>query len=449
MSVRHQTARIDLPRRPQTSDAPAVLASEQHGESLSELPRLVSLRTSIELFAGGGGLALGLSQAGLKHIAVNELDSRANETLAANRCGLDRWPLLPGDCAKQDWRALRGQATVVAGGAPCQPFSIGGVHRGDEDERNLWPVFIDVVRQVRPLAVIGENVRGLARESFRPYLDYICDQLAAPSVRPEEDEPWWLHHERLLEVLDHDAIDPTERYLVDRRVMLAADYGVPQLRHRLFLVAFRSDAPISWDFEAEWGSRWDWPAPSHDRDALLAAQLDGSYWDEYGLPRLTPDVTMTRRRAVERAADLMSDGQIARWRTLRDALEGHLDGDFGVPLPEPQDTIDASGFDHHVGIPGARLYTGHSGNRLDWPAKTIKAGVHGVPGGEHVVLLDDGTHRYLTVRECARVQTFPDDWLFKGPRSEASRQIGNAVPVRLSRLLGTAVLETLDRAVEV
>jgi len=103
---------------------------------------------------------------------------------------------------------------------------------------------------------------------------------------------------------------------------------------------------------------------------------------------------------------------------------------------------------HHVGIPGARLYKGHSGNPLDWQAKTIKAGVHGVPGGEHVVLLDDGTHRYLTVRECARVQTFPDDWHFKGPRSEASRQIGNAVPVRLAKIMGTAVMGAIQDALD-
>lgn len=403
---------------------------------------LLSARTSIELFAGGGGLALGLAQAGFRHIAVNELDARANETLAANR----GWPILAGDCSRQDWLALRGQATLIAGGAPCQPFSIGGVHRGNEDARNLWPVFIDVVRQVRPCAVIGENVRGLARESFRPYLDYICDRLAAPTVGPTKGEPWWLHHERLLKILNHDEINLDERYLVDRRVLLAADYGVPQLRHRLFIVAFRADVPIAWDADATWGRRWNWPAPTHDRNALLAAQLDGSYWDEHGIPRVSPDLTVGRRRAVERAAQLVSDCHLTRWRTLRDALKGQLDGDASVPLPEPRDATNALGFDHHVGIPGARLYQGHSGNQLDWPAKTIKAGVHGVPGGEHVVLLDDGTHRYLTVRECARVQTFPDEWHFKGPRSEASRQIGNAVPVRLARLLGKAVLEALETA---
>jgi DNA (cytosine-5)-methyltransferase 1 len=444
---RHLAEMAFRPARP--LDSTRVIAEAPAQDVILDPQSLASLNTSIELFAGGGGMALGLAQSGLNHVAVNELDGRSNETLVHNRGASGAWPMLPGDCAKQDWASYCGAATIVAGGAPCQPFSIGGVHRGDEDDRNLWPVFIDVVRQVRPLAAIGENVRGLARESFRPYLDYICDRLAAPTLVAGPDEGWWAHHARLRDVLEHDDFDPTERYLVDRRVVLAADYGVPQLRYRLFIVAFRADVGVEWDHEAEWGERWFWPRPTHDRDALLAAQADGSYWEEHNLPRSTPSLTVTRRRAVERAGELMRAGQIERWRTLRDALGINVDEGAMAALPEPRDGHPMPGFDHHVGIPGARLYEGHSGNALDWPAKTIKAGVHGVPGGEHVVLLDDGSHRYLTVRECARVQTFPDSWHFKGPRSEASRQIGNAVPVRLARIMGRTVVDTLTRAVSV
>lgn len=413
-------------------------------------PRTIaSLKSSIEVFAGGGGMALGLAQSGLTHIAVNEIDRRSNETLSANCGGVGGWPMLPGDCAKQHWFEFRGAATILAGGAPCQPFSIGGVHRGNEDERNLWPVLIEAVRQVAPLAVIGENVRGLARDSFRPYLDYICARLAAPTIVQEKGEPWWLHHERLAAALECDDIDESDRYMVDRKVILAADHGVPQLRHRLLIVAFRSDVGVSWDQEADWGSRWDWPQKTHDRDALLASQLDGSYWDEHHIAPNSPSVTPARRRAAFAAAERMSTGEIDRWRTLRDALQGHLaDGESAQPpLPEPTSQPSAQ-FNQHIAIPGARLYKGHSGNPLDWPAKTIKAGVHGVPGGEHIVLLDDGSHRYLTVRECARVQTFPDDWRFVGPRSEASRQIGNAVPVRLARIMATRVMASINEALE-
>ena len=143
-----------------------------HASRLVDPGDLAAARTSIELFAGAGGLALGLQQARFRHIALNELDNRARNTLWANwgtgksRTATD-W-FLEGDVAAQTWSRYASRATLVAGGAPCQPFSVGGVHRGDEDPRNLWPAFIDVVRQVGPLAVIGENVRGLTRASFLP-----------------------------------------------------------------------------------------------------------------------------------------------------------------------------------------------------------------------------------------------------------------------------------------
>jgi DNA (cytosine-5)-methyltransferase 1 len=410
---------------------------------------LATERTSIELFAGGGGLALGLHQAGFRHIAVNERDARSLGTLKANyasakRRARNRWPVVPGDVRSHGWSRYAGQATIIAGGAPCQPFSLGGIHRGDEDKRNLWPSFIDVVRQVKPLAAIGENVRGLTRPKFLPYLDYICDRLSAPELGPEAGESWQEHDARLRTALEHEDVPNDERYLVDRRVLLAADYGVPQLRYRLFIVAFRADLELDWDDEAPYGSRWAWPSPTHSKDRLLAHLADGTYWQEHDLDPRPCEIPASRRRAVEAA----QSGGLARWRTLRDALTGKLGyGNFKA-LPTPMGGQEHKDFNFHVGIPGARLYEGHSGNQLDRPAKTIKAGVHGVPGGEHIVLLDDGTHRYLTVRECARIQTFPDSWTFEGPRSEASRQIGNAVPVRLAKIMGRHVADSIEHAIQ-
>jgi DNA (cytosine-5)-methyltransferase 1 len=105
---------------------------------------------------------------------------------------------------------------------------------------------------------------------------------------------------------------------------------------------------------------------------------------------------------------------------------------------------EIDGIRDHVGWPGARIYNGHTPNELDRPAKTVKAGVHGVPGGESVVRLDDGSHRYMTVRETARVMTFPDDWRLAGPRGEKMRQLGNAVPVTLAERFARAISEALD-----
>lgn len=418
-------------------------ATQPHRRAVAEHVALAHERTSIELFAGGGGLALGLHQAGFQHVAVNELDSRSLDTLRANfasarRPVRKRWPLMPGDVRGQSWDRYRDQVTLLAGGAPCQPFSIGGVHRGDEDPRNLWPAFIDVTRRVRPLAALGENVRGLTRAAFLPYLDYICDRLSAPGLVPERDESWQEHDARLRDALAHEGVPDDERYLVDRRVVLAADYGVPQLRYRLFIVAFRADLGVDWDHDAQYGARWSWPEATHSQDALWAAFEDGSYFEEHKLPPRELRAPASRRAAVDKLLlKLPAARGVERWRTLRDALAG---------LPDPLDSDPNPPVNFHVGIPGARLYTGHSGNPLDWPAKTIKAGVHGVPGGEHVILLDNGGHRYMSVRETARVQTFPDSWVFEGPRSEASRQIGNAVPVELATIMGKRIGETLDDA---
>ena len=390
-------------------------------------------------------MALGLHQAGFEHLAVNEIDNRSLETLSANlngpQLGAERtWPLLKGDVREQPWRAFSDHVALCAGGAPCQPFSLGGVHRGEGDHRNLWPAFIEVVKQTKPRAVLGENVRGLTRPAFLPYLDYICDWLSLPHVTPNDGEDWSTHHERLRRRLGVGDFPEDERYLVDRRVVCAADYGAPQLRYRLFIAAIRADQATDWNHDAPLGERWNWPTQTHSRDALLADQLSGNYWTEHGLARRQVVVPPSRERAIRKARD----HDVLPWRTLRDALRGRIDDEDFMSLPNPQEGVESPKISHHVGIPGARLYKGHSGNPLDWPAKTIKAGVHGVPGGEHVICLDDGSHRYMTVRECARVQTFPDWWTFKGPRSEASRQIGNAVPVRLARIMGEAIANTLQ-----
>ena len=121
------------------------------------------------------------------------------------------------------------------------------------------------------------------------------------------------------------------------------------------------------------------------------------------------------------------------WQTVRDAI-----GD----LPDPQSKA-ALKIANHEFRPGARSYAGHTGSVLDEPSKTIKAGAHGVPGGENTVVLDDGSVRYYTVRESARIQTFPDDYLFFGSWTESMRQIGNAVPVRLAQMIGESVIKEL------
>jgi DNA (cytosine-5)-methyltransferase 1 len=115
-------------------------------------------------------------------------------------------------------------------------------------------------------------------------------------------------------------------------------------------------------------------------------------------------------------------------------------------LPEPVDGEEHPNYTHHLGWPGARIYPGHTPNELDRPAKTVKAGVHGVPGGETVLRLDDGEIRYMTVREGARVMTFPDSWTLSGARGDQWKQLGNAVPVLLGQVFAEAVATALRPA---
>ncbi len=369
--------------------------------------------TSIELFTGGGGLAWAMHEAGFSHLLVNEIERRACETL--EQAG---WPLVPGDVHGLDFREFAGRVDVLAGGVPCQPWSLGGVHGGYDDPRNLWPELFRCVREARPRAVIAENVRGLLRPSFKPYYEYILNELRLPFEQRVDGEDWRDHDRRLRKALARGGHDPHERYDVFCLPVNAADYGVPQLRHRVFVVAFRADLGLG---------GWAPPAPTHSDAALHLDQLDGSYWSRHGLAP----------RAVPVPGVPVDDGR-QPWRTLRDAI---------ADLPEPLgDKIEHPGWLHHVGWPGARSYPGHTPNELDRPAKTVKAGVHGVPGGESVLRRDDGSIRYLTVREVARIMTFPDHWRLAGPRGEQMRQLGNAVPPLLGRVMAGAVRDALAEA---
>ena len=381
---------------------------------------------SVELFAGAGGLALGMSNAGFNHAAVIEWDRDSCETFRENQRhhlrSVEEWPLHEGDVREFDYGKLS-DVMVVSGGPPCQPFSLGGKHRGYMDKRDMFPEAVRAVRELRPKAFIFENVKGLMRETFADYFEYVQLQLTYPSFLRRKSESWKEHRARLEK--HHTSRQDRSEYNVVFRLLNAANYGVPQRRERVFLVGFRSDLGVKWSF----------PEAGHSEDALLRSQwLTGEYWDRHEVAkRQRPPLTGRPAARVERLRrDEKLDGKLP-WLTVRDTISD---------LPDPEKNR-RNGIANHAHNPGARSYPGHTGSPLDEPAKTLKAGDHGVPGGENMLARADGSVRYFTVREAARLQTFPDEYTFRGAWTEAMRQLGNAVPVRLAEAVAGSVAETL------
>jgi DNA (cytosine-5)-methyltransferase 1 len=389
-----------------------------HGARIHFPPRSPKTSIDVELFAGAGGLTLGLAAAGLAPDHLFEQNKHCCNTLRLNSSGPT--PHITGqihedDIADADWSKLHKVVRVLSAGPPCQPFSLAGKHLADRDGRNHFPTTLRAVRELRPAVVLLENVPGLTRDSFRPYFDYVLRQLECPSVGPRRGELWDEHDHRLQRHQRSARYQP--EYSVRWWVVSAADFGVAQSRVRVVLTASRTGL-----------SAIEPLAPTHSREALVRSQAERGYWDSRGLRRKRREEWPRRVRGESSS---LGPGPQA-WRTVRDALSG---------LPAPSRSVE-EGDDHWI-IPGARLYQRHSGSELDWPAKTIKAGVHGVAGGENVLLLDNGRYRYFTLREMARLQCFPDDYRFSGPRSRIIGQIGNAVPVELGRLLGEQVKSVL------
>ncbi len=250
----------------------------------------------------------------------------------------------------------------------------------------MWPEAIRAVGVIRPDGFLFENVRGLLRENFATYFRNITVALA----------------------------NAGGGYNVAYIKVNAADYGAEQQRHRVFVAGIaEAFGPIS-----------RFPAPSHSRERLLWDQwVSLEYWRKHGLEASPTDgqlqtadkllVKRLRQQGVAPATKL--------WRTVRDAING---------LGEPNNVGG------HVLRAGARAYAGHTGSSLDMPAKTLKAGTHGVPGGENMLRSDDGSVRYFTIREAARLQGFPDSFDFPSTWSESMRQLGNAVPTELAASFG-------------
>lgn len=368
---------------------------------------------SLELFSGMGGLAKGLSLSGFEHEKFVEFNKHACSSLRAN-FGDDL--VFEGDIRDFSFRSLNG-IDIVAGGPPCQPFSMGGKHKAYDDGRDMFPLAISAITELQPKAFIFENVKGLLRGSFSDYFDYILLRLSFPDRVKKPSEDWQDHLSELREARPSGL-----HYDVNFKLLNAANYGVPQTRERVFIVGVRSDLNVTWRF----------PEKTHSKQALMYEQREnGSYWEKHAI---TPDKAHFSRchgEAPQEQNSLFSE-PLKPWLTVRDAI---------AHLPDP---LYDHGIEDHVFKGGAKSYPGHTGSYYDLPAKTLKAGVHGVPGGENMVRYADDSIRYFTVHEAKLLQTFPADFEITGAWGEAMRQIGNAVPVSLARIIGTRLRETLE-----
>ncbi|MDR0477284.1 MAG: DNA cytosine methyltransferase [Desulfobulbaceae bacterium] len=387
---------------------------------------------SVELFAGAGGLALGVSLAGFNHDAVIEWDKWACDTIRENQQRqnplVTDWPLHERDVRLFDFSTIN-SVDLVAGGPPCQPFSLGGKHKAHSDKRDMFPATIDIIRRLRPKAFLVENVKGLTRDAFANYLQYTILQLSYPELVRSSKESWIEHLARLEKEKTSGGIRGCA-YDVVCRVVNAADYGIPQRRERVLIVGFRHDL----------GVRWSFPETTHSLDGLLYAQwISGEYWERHKVTRKSRNniLDSKHKARIEKLRGVKVAFLDKPWLTVRDALQG---------LSDPQDKNATALHSNHFFQPGARVYAGHTGSPLDLPAKTLKAGDHGVPGGENMLVMPTGQVRYFTVRESARLQAFPDTYVFHGSWTETMRQLGNAVPVTLARIMAGSIAEKLLEA---
>jgi len=329
--------------------------------------------TVLELFAGAGGLAIGLEKAGIKCTALNEIDKWACQTLRENR---PDWNVLEGDIKSFSFKKYNGRVDIVTGGFPCQAFSYAGKKLGLEDARGtLFYEFARVVQEVQPAICIGENVRGLVSHEKGKTLEGM---------------------KSILDEIGYNVV-PVE-------VLKAIHYKVPQKRERLILVGVRKDIDILYEY----------PKPHQKIYNLKDALKKGELYD-CKVPKSLGSKYPEHKKKV---LDLVPPK--GYWRNL--------------PLKIQKEYMGKSFF-----LGGGK--TGMA-RRIGWdePSLTLTCS----PAQKQTERCHPDETRPFTVREYARIQTFPDNWKFMGSVSQQYKQIGNAVPCNLGEEIGYSIVKFLN-----
>ncbi len=349
------------------------LASTEKEDEVDNFVAPIREYKVLELFAGAGGLAIGLEKAGIKCAALNEIDKWACQTLRENR---PDWNVLEGDVKDFEFSKYKGEIDIVTGGFPCQAFSYAGKKLGLKDARGtLFYEFARVVQEVQPLICIGENVRGL------------------------------MSHEKgktiqgMVSVLDEIGYN-----VVPVQVLKAIHYRVPQKRERIFLVGIRKDIDIQFNYPKK-----------HTKIYNLSDALKKGELYDCDVPVSEGAKYPDHKKKV---LDLVPPK--GYWRNL--------------PVSIQKEYMGKSYF----------LGGGKTGiaRRIGWdePSLTLTCS----PAQKQTERCHPEETRPFTVREYARIQTFPDDWIFTGPISQQYKQIGNAVPCNLGQEVGYSIVQFLN-----
>lgn len=330
--------------------------------------------SSIELFAGAGGLALGLEKAGFHPKMLNEIDKDACNTLKKNR---PNWNVVHQDVSKIDFTPFHNKIDFLSGGFPCQSFSYAGKGLGFDDVRGtLFYEFARAVKEVNPKIFLAENVKGLLSHDNGATINTI---------------------KSVLSDLGYEIIPP--------RILKAIFYRVPQKRERLLIIGIRKDVFIN-DFV--------WPEPYKRIMTLKDAFYKGDLFD--------CDVPQSQGQKYPlRKAEIMSHvPQGGYWRDLPDELQ--------------REYMQKSYF-----LGGGK--TGMARRlSLEEPSLTLTC----APAQKQTERCHPLESRPLTIREYARIQTFPDSWEFSGSMTNIYKQIGNAVPVNLAYAVGRKLIAYLN-----
>lgn len=324
--------------------------------------------TAIDLFSGAGGLSLGLKSAGWSVKAALEFNESAIETHALNMPDVEH---LCEDVREVNFKKFKG-IDLVAGGPPCQPFSVSGKQLGSNDTRDMIPEFIRAVKEAKPKAFLMENVAGLTTQKFLPYLESQIEELK------------------------------NLKYDVKWAVLNAADYGVPQKRLRLFIIGTAK------------GYEFNFPAATHGTEETPYFTVKEAL---KGTPKDTPNT----------AKVVYAKNPIIR----KSPYAGMLLNGKGRPL-------NMNGLSHTIPATAG----GNRTHILDPKGILKQYHDHLLKGGAPRTGEVEGCKR-LTVRQSARLQTFPDWFEFTGRRSQQYTQIGNAVPPTLAAAVASELLNSL------